>query len=141
MEDMPLDDYMDVSGDDHEIEGMLSKDYIDVLSDDFEKDGGMYNVCMLQEGNARKEISTITTATSEMKNWTWEGGHLTEDYLIETKSFNSSKPIKKFVSIKSASSSISIPVNLSTFESFVNSFKNNKMIFDSTYLLILNNFI
>ena len=104
-------------------------------------------------------------ATTELKNWAWEGAaHPTEDFVRKIKTVKSVTfgkkiktaepvtPAKNIVSIpiESISASVSIPVksicdgfpveSLESIESVKNSFPFN-MIFDSAYLLTLNVFI
>ena len=122
-------------------------------------------VLMLREERAYWEPPTIVEATTELKNWAWEGAtHPMEDSVRKIKTVKSvtfakkiktTEPItlaKNIVSIpiESIFASVSIPVksvcdrfpveSIESIESTKNSFPFN-MISDSTYLLALNIFI
>ena len=119
-------------------------------------------VLMLREKGAYWEPSAIVEATTELKNWAWEGvAHPMEDSVKKIKTAKSiafakkiktAKPVTPakiivFVPIESISASVSIPVKsicdsflVESIESVKNSFPFN-MIFYSAYLLALNAFI
>ena len=98
-------------------------------------------------------------ATTESKNWAWEGvAHLMEDFvrkIMTVKSITFAKkikstepvtPVKNIVSIpiESISTSVLIPVKFIYGSFLVESIKNSfpfNVISDSTYLLALNVFI
>ena len=116
-------------------------------------------ILMLREEGAYWEPLAIMEATTELKNWAWEGvAHLMEDFvkkIMTVKSITFAKKIKTaepvtpvknivFIPIESISTSVFIPVK-SIYGSFpIESVKNSfpfNVISDSTYLLSLNVFI
>ena len=109
-------------------------------------------VLMLREEGTRWEMPAIIEATTELKNWAWEGAaHPMEDSVKKIKTIKPVTPAKNIISIpiESVSTSViilvesvcdSIPIELVFVELVKNSFSYN-MIFYSTYLLALNVFI
>ena len=119
-------------------------------------------VLMLREEGAYWEPPAIVEATTELKNWAWEGAtHPIKDSMRKIKTIMSitlSKKIKTtkpvtpaknivFVRIESILASVSIPIKsvcdnfpVKSIEFVKNSFPFN-MISNSTYLLALNVFI
>ena len=109
-------------------------------------------VMMLMEEETHWEPLAIVEATTELKNWAWEGAaHPMEDSVKKIKTVEPITPTKNIVSIpiESVSASIashvefvcdSIPIGSVSVESVKNSFPYN-MISDSTYFLALNVFI
>ena len=116
-------------------------------------------VLMLREEGTHWKPPAIIKATTELKNWAWEGAaHPMEDSVkkIKTvepitlakkiKTVEPFTPAKNIVSvpIKSVSTSIIIPVESVCDSILVESIENffpYNMISDSTYLLALNVFI
>ena len=111
-------------------------------------------VLMLKEEGTHWEITSMVEATTELKNWAWEGAaHPMEDPLEKIKTiepFNSAENIVT-IPIESVSASIvilvgsicdrvSIPIESIPAESIKNSTPYN-IISDSAYLLALNVFI
>ena len=104
-------------------------------------------VLMLMEEETHWEPLSIVEATTELKNWAWEGAaHPMEDSVKKIKTVEPITPTKNIVSIpiESVSASIIVPIEFICYripiESVKNSFPYN-MISDSTYLLALNVFI
>ena len=109
-------------------------------------------VLKLMEEETHWEPPAIVEATTELKNWAWEGvAHPIEDSVKKIKIVELITPTKNIVSIpiESVSASIIVPVESvcdripieSIFVEFgKNSFPYN-MISDSAYLLALNVFI
>ena len=70
-------------------------------------------VLMLRGEGAYWEPPTIMGATTELKNWAWEGGaHPMEDSIRKIKTTKPITPVKNivYVPIESISASISVPV-------------------------------
>ena len=129
------------------------------ITDDMDVDP---TVLMLGEEGAYWKPPTIVEATTELKNWAWEGvAHLMENSVRKIKTVKSitfAKKIKTAEPVTLANNIVSVPIqSISTsvsisvksvcdrfpieFVEFVkNSFPFN-MIFDSAYLLALNVFI
>ena len=109
-------------------------------------------VLMLREERTYWEPLAIVEATTELKNWAWEGAaHPMEDSVKKIKTIEPVTPTKNIVSIpiKSVSASIivpvesicdRIPIESISVKSITNSFPYN-MISNFTYLLALNVFI
>ena len=111
-------------------------------------------VLMLSEERTYWEPTTIVEAITELKNWAWEGvSHLMEDSLEKIKTIEPLIPGKRIISIpidsifasifiliESICDHLSIPIESIFVESVKNSTPYN-VIFDSAYLLALNDFI
>ena len=109
-------------------------------------------VLMLKEEGTRWEPLAIIEATTELKNWAWEGAtHPMEDSVKKIKTIEPVTPAKNivFIPIKSVFASIivpvesicdRIPIESISVKSVKNSFPYN-MISDFAYLLALNVFI
>ena len=111
-------------------------------------------VLMLKEEGTHWEITSMVEATTELKNWAWEGAaHPMEDPLEKIKTIEPLTSAKNIVTIpiESVSASIvilvgsicdrvSIPMESIPAESIKNSTPYN-IISDSAYLLALNVFI
>ena len=109
-------------------------------------------VLMLKEEGTRWEPLAIIEATTELKNWAWEGAaHPMEDFVKKIKTIEPVTPAKNIVSIpiKSVYASIivlvesicdRIPIESISVKSVKNCFPYN-MISDFAYLLALNVFI
>ena len=68
-------------------------------------------VLMLREERTRQEPTPIVKATTELKNWAWEGAaHPMEDSLGKIKTIEPLILVKNIIPIESVSASIVIPI-------------------------------